>query len=157
MLAAGAFGLGWWLFRRYDQNLFAERVPRVDDTTPSRGALLTLEWAGLIVATLVFGPQSTARHFFLMFLPIMVRRALLIHLRDKAARLALLVTLALMWASLALPPGQGDEVLNPFRIWGVPSWAALLLYFTTLWAGLRHVREMERGEAAGAVRSNPGA
>lgn len=150
VLAAAAFAIGWWMFSKRGFNLFAQRSPRHDDvagagtqpgTLASGRGLIALEWSGLIVATLVFSPQSTARHFFLVLFPLMFSVAMLIHLPSARAKVIIGLTIAAMWAALALPPGLGDEVINPFRIWGVPSWAALVMYFVALWYGLGWLKE----------------
>ncbi|MGP1310891.1 MAG: glycosyltransferase family 87 protein, partial [Phycisphaerales bacterium] len=63
-----ALALGWWMYARWGQRLFAGRFAKADDATPTGRALVGLEWAGLVVALMAFSPQNTSRHLYQLIL-----------------------------------------------------------------------------------------
>ncbi len=57
VLAGGVAALVWWMYRKRGVALLCRRRDPVAERVP-----IALEWTGLIVATLVFSPQTTKRH-----------------------------------------------------------------------------------------------
>ena len=113
---------------------------------------MLFEWAGLIVAAMAFTPQATVRHFYITLFVCVLAGVMLVVQRRGVPRLPLLITAVLYFLSLVLPPG-GDQfawLLQRTRAVGLPMWALLLFYFTTLGTGLRWVRTLPPDPQPGA-------
>lgn len=142
-LTAGAalvlFAITWVIYRRNRAPMFVDRRPRTDDVLPERRAIVALEWSGLIAAALLFSPQTTARHFILLF-PVLVGAAsLVLRSRPSTPRIALSIGLVLLMLGLVLPPG-GREYADALRWWrgiGGASWCLVVFLFAFLDAGLK--------------------
>lgn len=133
--------VAWSLYASRGQALLAGRVLRDDDSAPARPAVVLLEWCGLIVAALLFSPQTTARHMILLF-PVFVAAAQLV-LRGRAGtpRGPIAVGLLVLLLALVLPPGGGNSAaLNAWRWIGGASWALTSMYLLFLASGLREAR-----------------
>lgn len=145
-LAAACFGASWWLYARRGTPMFLGRGGAAEASPALRGVVL-LEWVGLIVVSLVFSPQTNARHLATMLLPHCAAAAVLLAPHDntrggRRAGLLLIAGVAAMLFLFHFPPGGGpwrDLQLTMARI-GAPSWGALALWFTLLWAGLGQAR-----------------
>lgn len=155
LLAAGVCLAGVAvLYRRGGQALFLSRTAARDDRSPRARALVALEWTGLIVAVLVFSPQTTARHVILMLPLGVLAGVMLLVPREGVRRLPLLAAGVFLLLALVLPPGgnQGAAV-TAWRWIGGISIAALTLLYTTLCCGLRWARtlpaEVPPAEVAG--------
>lgn len=143
-VAGVVYLIGWGLYRRAGESLILGRSGRRDDTVPRDRALALFEWAGLLVAALVFSPQATARHFYLSLFVCIVASAMLVVKRSGVPRLPLLAAAIFYFLSLILPPG-GDAfgwLVDKTRAVGVPMWALLTFYFVTLWTGLRWAKTL---------------
>lgn len=138
-LAAGAlFALGWWMYRRSGHALFRGRSRGGETEMPGRGLTL-LEWSGLIVAALVFSPQTSPRHFIPALLVTSVVASIMVTRAPTWRNTPLLAALVLFGLAMVLPPGgdRFDEAVRAWRAVGGQTWALLVLYFVTLWSGLR--------------------
>lgn len=153
MLAAGLlFGIGWWVYRANGRSLFLGRNMKADAQGPARGLVL-LEWAGLVIAALAFSPQTSPRHFIPALLVTSVAAALLVTRPPTWKNVPLLITLILFGAAMVLPPGgeQFDHAVRAWRAVGGPMWALLILYFATLWTGIRFLEKLERSSAGATI------
>jgi hypothetical protein len=102
-----------------------------------------LEWTGLLVAVLVFSPQTTNRHMFLLTFATVVAAAIILTTTHTRSRWLLIAGLVIMWLGLTLPPGgeKFREALTNWRAIAGPSWCVLIMYFTLLWSGLKTLHQ----------------
>lgn len=147
VLALGAVGVGWWIYRRRGLDLWRPQ---------QASAVVALEWCGLIVGVLAFSPQTTSRHLFLLILPALAAAVVLVARRENApsggrSRGVLLAALALLAAGLWLPPGGAgmDRAVNAWRAVGGATWCVLAFYFALLWAALPRAIGGSRVELTG--------
>ncbi|MEM7628329.1 MAG: glycosyltransferase family 87 protein [Planctomycetota bacterium] len=149
VVAIACLLLGWWMFARRGLGVLW-RNGRQDETTPTRRAGVACEWAGLIVAVLVFSPQTTMRHMVLLLIPAALASVLLLRVNWGRARWPLGVAIAIGALALVLPPGGGrwDPLAYDWRGVGGASWVWLVVLFTTIWYALDAARADERGARA---------
>jgi hypothetical protein len=111
--------------------------------------LVLVEWAVLIALTLVFSPQTNARHFFLVLLVNSAAAGLLLHPKaSRQARLATGIGMLILWAGVTLPPG-GERFSNWLHLWRAvagPSWCLLAMVLLLLWGALRETHLKEPAE-----------
>jgi hypothetical protein len=139
LVASLALALGWWMLSRHAIALFLRnRGGQLELSHPNHRVAL-LEWTGLLVAVLVFSPQTTNRHMFLLTFATVVAATILLNSRDARSRWLLVAGLVALWLGLTLPPGGETfrKALTTWRAIAGPSWCVLIMYFTLLWAGLR--------------------
>lgn len=140
LLAAGlALALGWWMLSRHSLALFFKQRGGDLELSHPNSRVALLEWTGLLVAVLVFSPQTTNRHMFLLTFATVVAATILLTTNDARSRLLLVAGLIILWLGLTLPPG-GETYRHALTTWRAiagPSWCVLVMYFTLLWAGLR--------------------
>lgn len=105
-----------------------------------------LEWAGLVVIVLAFGPQTNSPHFSMLLLLCMAAAGVLMLPSKRVRGKPLVIGLALMVGGLVLPPG-GIGLNKAVDFWrecfGI-IWCVLTMYLTLLWVGLRRLRENSR-------------
>jgi len=136
MLAAGAFAAAWFIFRKQRVAMFSGRFEAADRVFPGP-AIVLLEWCGLIVASLIFSPQSMVRHSFLLLLVHLAVAALLLLPREGVSRRPLLIGVLLLQVGTRFPPV--DTMAHVRVFWtniGGASWCMLAMLFTLLWTGL---------------------
>jgi hypothetical protein len=136
----------WTVFGRCGVPLLRGRGGQAELASPLR-AVVAPEWYGLIVAVLVFSPQSMVRHSFLLLSLNVLIAALLLAPRVGVWRWPLVVGVAVFQLGTKLPPGEDmfDEVLAIWRSYGGASWSMLLMYASVLWVGLRYATAMAEG------------
>lgn len=134
-----ALGLGWMLLHRHGVPLLRGRGPAWDDRTPRGPAVVALEWVGLIVASLAFSPQTTARHMFMLLVAWVLAAMLLLAQGPPVRRWPVVLGVGIAVAGMNLPPGGGtfEQALTAWRSIGGASWCVLAMYFLLLWTGLR--------------------
>lgn len=111
--------------------------PAAAQGAPPWRALVAVEWVGLIVAVLCFGPQTNMRHMSLLLVVLSPGVALLLFGAGLARRPLLIGTAALVLAIILPPGGAGFDAARDawFRVGG-PS-VCMLCYFAALaWTGL---------------------
>ncbi len=110
---------------------------------PADEGVVAVEWIGLMVAWLAFGPEVARRHMFVLLL---LHAAVLLLLVDRQARFAkkgLFIGLLVWQLGLRLPPSGMPLFQKIGDVWngiGGPSWCLLLLYgllIRTVLAGTR--------------------
>jgi hypothetical protein len=111
--------------------------------------VIALEWVGLLVASLTFGPQTTARHM-IQLAPLFVLAAVAIPIVDPRWKRLIIVSSIILALCLVLPPGgkQFESTLTIWRAVGVVSWVSLGLYF------LLFVVTLPRATSSSPQRSN---
>lgn len=125
-------GLAWGMYRAHGWNLFA-RAPVTRDPR-----LVGVEWVGLMVGWLAFGPEVSRRHMFVLLLLHVTVLAVLTAPGPQRSRPWLGVALVIWQFGLRLPP-SGATFQRASAFWnavGGPSWCLLLLYATLLWSVL---------------------
>ncbi len=143
-VAGAAFLVGWWMVTRAGFSLFQGRwggAERGSDDAP-RAMLVGVEWAGLIAATVVFSPQSVARHFYLMAFPAVIVAPAMFFPRAGAPRWPVVAAWGLMFLSMILPPPvpRWSHAVFQWRFVAGMGWCALVYYFAVLWVTLRWIR-----------------
>jgi hypothetical protein len=110
------------------------------------GAVAALEWSILIVAALVFSPQSTARHFVLMLGVYAVGLATLLAQRARAPRIILGIALVLTSLGISFPPRNlgMDSALGQWRAIAGASWCAVVLLLLIVAIGSRTISVAEK-------------
>ncbi|MFT5422640.1 MAG: hypothetical protein ACI89L_000405 [Phycisphaerales bacterium] len=157
LMAAATFGVTWWMFWARGFRLFRERGGAYERSDSARAATL-IEWCGLIVALLVFSPQTTVRHTFLL-IPVNCAAAyVLLVPRPRVRKWPLFVGVVIFQLATRLPPGDVDALRPALDWWrsvsGV-SWCLLLMWFGLVWCGLDYARRDTTGEFLGATEPVP--
>jgi hypothetical protein len=120
--------------------------------------LVALEWTGLMVAWLIFGPEVSRRHMYVLLLMDVVAVALLYASRGPQ-RALLIGGLLVCQVGLRLPSGFGlGAVTDAFNWAGGASWTLLFFYGTLLSTGLIWFRSLSGApvlEALPAPRAKP--
>jgi hypothetical protein len=151
---AGAVALltlaaAWWIYKRRGGGvpLFAGRFGAAEARgVPSR--VVPLEWAGLLVAVLAFGPQTLIRHMYILLPMFVWAAAILLVPRRGVARTALAAGVMLLIAGMLLPPGNVksfEPALNAWRSLGGTGWCLVLMYLSLLWTGLEYAKAADEG------------
>ncbi len=119
----------------------------------------SLEWAVLVFLAMTFSPQTTMRRMVLLLLIYTVAIGVFLAQNAKGSRTLLIIAVALTVAGLSFPQHR----IEIWRIIGGPSWCAVALILTVVWAGSRAIFEMtkpicltsqENGPVAGSTRTN---
>lgn len=147
VIALGTLLLAWRIYSRCGWSLLRGRrtAPApLHAVAADADRLACFEWAGLIVAVLAFGPQTTTRHLYLMLLPNVLAAILLITPRPGVDRRWILAGVVALQLGTRLPPGSAgvDRAVEAWRAVGGASWCVLAMYLTLLRSGLctRHLR-----------------
>jgi hypothetical protein len=140
-LAAGCLGLAAVLYRRRSLPFLRWPAAPAQQAPPFRG-LVALEWAGVMVATLVFSPGTNMRQLVIAALPLAVAAGLLLHPAPIPSRRTLLMAVLALAAAFLLPL---DKVMSQraAHLWlacGVACWSLLAVYLISLGAGLDVIR-----------------
>lgn len=146
-LAGLIFAAGWWVYARRGSSLFAGRGPR-DASRPGGKLLVLLELCGLLVAVLIFGPQTIGRHFAIALPVTVVGAGLALAHPSGRARATLWALLAAFFLALIMPPGGVHE--GAVQLWRDLSGAAIALlaaYFGMLWFGVGLAKQTEPDRA----------
>jgi len=133
------------IYRARSLDLFSP-VPAARALAPPQPGITALEWVGLTVAWLVFGPEVSRRHMFVLLLLHLTVLAVLASPVVGFSRKPLVIGLIIWQIGLRLPPSHPAffQITSDSWNWvGGPSWCLLFLYATLLWSGLdwaRHAR-----------------
>jgi hypothetical protein len=115
--------------------------------------LIALEWVGLLIASLTFGPQTTARHM-IQLVPLFMLAWIVYPVVKPMWRRFVIVGCILLTLVMVLPPGgkQYEALLTTWRAVGMVSWVTLglffLLFLTTLPAKVVKDAAAAKGRAA---------
>lgn len=140
IVACIVVALGWLILAKNGSALLQGRGG--DREVRENAGVALLEWAGLMTGVLVFSPQTTNRHMFLLTFATVIAAAVLLLTRHTKSRFVLLAGIVIFWLGLTLPPGkQFPEALTAWRAIGGASWCVLVMYFTLLYAGLQLVMQ----------------
>lgn len=140
-LALVVFAATWMLYRWFGLGLFVGRGGRGDDFTAQRRALVGIEWVGLMVALCVFSPQTSARHMYLVLIPMCASAIVILAGPNGRGRWVALAGAVILMLGLILPPGGAswDAAVKQWRWGGGASWCLLAMWFALVWSGLRWI------------------
>ena len=150
--------IGWLLYASTGNALFRGRSGQAGRSDSDQGVLVLVEWTGLMVAAIVFAPQTKMRHLAVLVLVIIFMFQLLVVSRPGVPRWPLLLSAVLFFLAMLLPlqGGEGDwrnaQGMNMREVWraqGGPIWCLLLMYFTMSWTALKWVSLARRGDRSG--------
>jgi len=129
------------LYKRYGFAMFPARLAQRNSINPVEG-LVALEWIGLMVAWLVFGPEVSRRHMYVLLLMDVIAVTLIFASRGRP-RLVLIAGLVVSQIGLRMPSGAGiDSWTNAFNWAGGASWTLLVFYAALLAAGLDWLKRL---------------
>jgi len=104
--------------------------------------LVAVEWTGLMVSWLVFGPEVSRRHMYVLLLMHVIAVTLLFRSKGRE-RLLLIAGMLVCQVGLRIPSGPAfGPVANVFNAVGGPSWCLLLFYGALLNSDLTWLREV---------------
>jgi hypothetical protein len=115
------------LCRRHALQIFTKSETNKRNSDPAT----VLELAVIVVTALAFSPQTTTRHMVLLLLVYAVAVAVFLLQKELLPKLLLAGSVTVMTIGLSFPP-------VPSQFWSNisgPSWCALLLVLTIVWAG----------------------
>jgi glycosyl transferase family 87 len=145
LVAVLFLGIMWCIYRARSLDLFSP-LPAARALAPPQPGITALEWVGLMVAWLVFGPEVSRRHMFVLLLLHLTVLGVLASPVVGFSRKPLVIGLIIWQIGLRLPPSHPAFFQSASDFWigvGGPSWCLLFVYTTLLWSGLdwaRHVR-----------------
>lgn len=119
------------------------------DGDQRRGAIVSLEWAALIVLALVFSPQTMARHFLLLTFVYMVAMSILMTGIRNPSRAVLVLAVLIAFVGLIFPfRALGlDALLKTWRAMAGASWCALILILAVTWSGAAALSERAKSQS----------
>ncbi len=143
LVALAVLAAAWGIYRAKGRMLLGRGAESLSD--PSVAATTALEWAGLIVASLAFGPQTTGRHLVLLLAVHPLGVVILLRQGPVPPKAILIGGMLLLQLAMVLPPGgeRFEAAVDAWRAVGGASWCMLAMYLAMLWAGLP-----ERGEGS---------
>ncbi len=141
-------GAVWAVYRAKRMSLFSGRWGRSEQRGSAR-AMTAMEWSGLVVASLAFGPQTNSRHLTMLLLPIVMAVGIVLAPALRARRWPLVLGLVVLWAGITLPFGSDSarDAIDQWRVYAGPSWCMILMLLTLLWVGLEDARESIKAPA----------
>lgn len=139
--AVALFGASWLVYRARGVPLFEGRGGKREREGMFPG-VTAVEWCGLIVAVLLFSPQTMIRHTYLLLFLHQVAAYLALVKRPGVARLPLIVGLVAFQCGSRLPPGNAgmDELVDAWRSIGGSSWCMMVMFLGFLWTALGFVK-----------------
>ena len=148
----------WGIYRASGIPLLRGRGGHIEMQGIMPGAV-AIEWAGLIIITLVFSPQTSSPRLSMLLLPCIVAVSVLFLPQKKISGSPLILGLLIMFAGMILPiKNAGFAKASP--LWNNLSgvmWCIMIMYLTLLWTGLRRLKaqtELEEVASAEAIRSH---
>jgi hypothetical protein len=129
------------IYRAAKISLFRGRGGQIE-TEGIYPGVVGLEWAGLIILALAFGPQTNSPHLSMLLFPSIIAVAVLLMPRGQVSGLPLIMGLLIMFFGLVLPP-RTPMLEGALRVWmrlSGPLWCVLIMYLTLLQTGLGRLK-----------------
>jgi hypothetical protein len=134
----------WW-YRRRAFPFFIWPANAAQEVWPFR-QLIPLEWAGLMIAAIVFSPDSNLRHMVLVLFTNAIAFTLILAGRDRPTKVPLVLGLLLqLFAFDTIGHVHSQRVTDAFFYVGGHGWCILTFYGIVLWAGLREISLRSEG------------
>lgn len=158
LISASAAALAWTFYRRNSVPLLLGRSPRNDlaDPTGMMPGVLLLEWLGVMLICIDFGPQMTPRHTFLLLPLTLLSVVLALHPRQGAPCWRAAIAAVLPIGSAMLAAAYRSE--SSPRAWpnymSMIGWAWLAAYLLLLYHGIRYL-SVARANSAPRVATRP--
>jgi len=130
--------VAWW-YRRRHLPLFNWPEKAGQRVWPFR-QLIVLEWAGIMIASIVFSPDSNMRHMVLVLFTNTIAATLLLAGLDRRAKIPIVLGFLLqLFAFDTVGHIHNERLTNAFFYVGGHGWCILTFYGIVLWVGLREV------------------
>ena len=128
------------VYRRNDVPLLAWPNVKEQALPPFRG-LLSIEWMGMLLLTLIFSPFTNSRHLYMLLDVNIAAGVLLLGTRGRVPRLPLTIAAVFMALGITFPPGN-IRIFEPadefWRTVGGPAWSMLVMYTVLIWTNARY-------------------
>jgi hypothetical protein len=150
LVALALLSLAWLLYRK-NRVTMAPTTSQIIVGARALEGLVAVEWAGLMVAWLVFGPEVSRRHMYVLLLLHMLAVGMLFKTRDRD-RTLLIAGMVIGQVGLRMPADSG-AIGTMFNWAGGASWTLLFYYATLLsaccsWLRSRHASRLPRPSPA---------
>jgi hypothetical protein len=144
---AGAIGAAFVLFAvavylRNKVPLLAWPDADRQASPPFRG-LLSIEWMGMLLFTLIFSPFTNSRHLYMLMDVNIAAGVLLLGTKGLVPRTPLLIGASLMALGITFPPGGHGPFESADNFWrtiGGAGWVMLAMYTTLIWTNVKYQR-----------------
>lgn len=107
---------------------------------PYRG-LMSIEWMGMLLLTLIFSPFTNSRHLYMLLDVNIACAVLLLGTKGLVSRKPLAIGVILMAMGITFPPGGTsffDAMDNGWRTIAGGAWCMLGLYTTLIWTNVKY-------------------
>jgi hypothetical protein len=132
-----AIAAWWYRRRRLSFWVWPHRIAQ--QIWPFR-QLILLEWAGLMIASVVFSPDSNLRHMVLVLLTNSIAATLLLAGTDRKTKIPLALGFLLqLFAFDTVGHVHSHKFTDAFFFVGGHGWCILTFYGIVLWSGLREI------------------
>ncbi len=142
-IAAASVGFVAWLYRKNGMPLLQWPAARYQLSQPWK-AVIGLEFIAIVMATLVFSPQTNTRHLLLVLLLTIPAAVLLLTPRPGEPRVALVLAVVLLFAGFVFPFGNSSKHVS--MLWfgvGGQCWCLLIALFAIVSSALLRARHTE--------------
>ena len=140
LLMAAIVAVVLWRYARRGVPAFAWPPPSGQLAQPWR-ATLGMEFVAVVVASLLFSPQTNTRHLSLAVLLTTVAAALLLGGRLQLPRGRIAIAMLVMFLCFVLPPGKRYPIAsNAWMAVGGPCWGMLVLLIIVVDASVLQAR-----------------
>jgi hypothetical protein len=109
---------------------------------PYRG-LLSIEWMGMLLLTLIFSPFTNSRHLYMLMDVNIAAGVLLLGTRGLVPRTPLIIGAVLMALGITFPPGGNSFFESADHFWrfvGGAGWSMLAMYVALIWTNVKFQR-----------------
>jgi len=107
-------------------------------------ALVAMEWVGIVALSIVFSPDTNARHLVLAAFVNLLGASLLLLPRREISRLPVAVGLTMIIVAFTGPFAKQLRHMGfNHYVYSIPCWFLLIGYLAVLWSGLRFIRVAE--------------
>jgi hypothetical protein len=118
--------------------------PNVDrQASPPYRGLLSIEWMGMLLLTLIFSPFTNSRHLYMLMDVNIAAGVLLLGTRGLVPRWPLVIAAFFMALGITFPPG-GIKFFEPadhfWRTIGGAGWSMLAMYTALIWTNVKYQR-----------------
>lgn len=137
------FGFFWWMWRRKGIPFFWRSANHYQNPDYEL-AIFNLEVNALLVAILIFSPQTTGRHLFLILYINVFAVAMLLLSQKGMSRRPILIGILMSQLGFILP-----KFISSWKYIGGTSWAILFFLSFITWASLKYVNRFLNSDING--------